>query len=126
MGVIWSKIWHDLWKDRGRTLQVVVIIAVGAFAIGMIINARNLVIREVTEVWLKASPLMIGLAVDPPVDDDMLIVLSNLRGVEIVYKYTPNGAIYWLLIITTLSVVASWFPARGATRISVRESLAYQ
>jgi hypothetical protein len=25
-----------------------------------------------------------------------------------------------------LSIIASWFPARGATRISVRESLAYQ
>jgi putative ABC transport system permease protein len=82
MGVIWSKIWHDLWKDRGRTLQVVVIIAVGAFAIGMIINARNLVIRGVTEVWVHSSPLMIGLAVDPPVDDDMLLVLSHLDGVE--------------------------------------------
>ncbi|GAB4461838.1 MAG: hypothetical protein Fur0044_53570 [Anaerolineae bacterium] len=45
---------------------------------------------------------------------------------EIVYRYTPTGAMYWLAIILVLSVIASWFPARGATRISVRESLAYQ
>lgn len=82
MGVIWSKIWFDFWKDKGRTLQVVLIIAVGAFAIGMIISARNLVIQGITQVWLKSSPMMIGLAVDPPVDDDMLIVLGHLPGVE--------------------------------------------
>ena len=32
----------------------------------------------------------------------------------------------WLGIITVLSILASLLPARGATRISVRESLAYQ
>jgi hypothetical protein len=41
MGIIWSKIWHDLWKDRGRTLQVVVIIAVGAFAIRILTTEEN-------------------------------------------------------------------------------------
>jgi ABC-type lipoprotein release transport system permease subunit len=30
------------------------------------------------------------------------------------------------VIITILSIVASWLPALGATKISVRESLAYQ
>jgi len=32
----------------------------------------------------------------------------------------------WFVIITILAILASWLPARGATRISVRESLAYQ
>jgi ABC-type lipoprotein release transport system permease subunit len=47
-------------------------------------------------------------------------------GGELVYRFTPAGMLYWLAIITVLSVAASWFPARGATRISVRESLAYE
>ncbi len=46
--------------------------------------------------------------------------------IDLVYKFTPIGALCWLGIITVLSVAASWFPARGATRISVRESLAYE
>jgi putative ABC transport system permease protein len=50
---------------------------------------------------------------------------TALQG-EIVYHYTPLGAFYWLGIITVLSIVASWLPAQGATRVSVRESLAYQ
>jgi putative ABC transport system permease protein len=45
---------------------------------------------------------------------------------DLVYKYTPLGTIMWLVIITILSVLASILPARGAIRVSVRESLAYQ
>jgi ABC-type lipoprotein release transport system permease subunit len=54
VSVAFRKIWRDLWKNKGRTLLVVMTIAV------------------------------------------------------------------------ILSLVASWLPARGATRISVRESLAYE
>ena len=32
MGVIWNKIWHDFWGNKGRTIQIVLIVAVGAFA----------------------------------------------------------------------------------------------
>jgi len=34
--------------------------------------------------------------------------------------------ILWLAIILFLSILASWFPARSAIRVSVRESLSYQ
>ncbi len=47
------------------------------------------------------------------------------RGIRL-YDYSLTRALYWLAIITVLSIAASWLPARGATRISVRESLAYQ
>jgi hypothetical protein len=49
MGVIWHKIWSDLWNNKGRTLQVVVIIAMGAFAIGMIIGAREAVSAQLID-----------------------------------------------------------------------------
>ena len=35
----WSKVFTDLWEDKTRTGLVVASIAVGVFAIGMIINA---------------------------------------------------------------------------------------
>jgi ABC-type lipoprotein release transport system permease subunit len=56
----------------------------------------------------------------------MTRVLGDVLQNEILYKYTPTGALYWLAIVTVLSITASWLPARGATRVSVRESLAYQ
>ncbi|HLE29616.1 MAG TPA: hypothetical protein VI793_15945, partial [Anaerolineales bacterium] len=56
----------------------------------------------------------------------MVVAVGQAFQNEYVYHYTPTGALLWLGIITFLSVAASWLPARGATRISVRESLAYQ
>ena len=44
---------------------------------------------------------------------------------QLLYQFTPAGAGLWLLIITMLAIIASALPARGASRISVRESLAY-
>jgi putative ABC transport system permease protein len=51
----------------------------------------------------------------------LAIALNN----DLSYVYTPTGALYWLAIITLLSIIASWVPAHRATQVSVRESLAY-
>jgi putative ABC transport system permease protein len=82
MGVIRYKIWSDLWENKGRTLQVVLIIAMGAAAIGMIITTRNLLIPGMEEIWRSASPAMITLWADPQVDDDTIAALKGIEGVE--------------------------------------------
>jgi putative ABC transport system permease protein len=41
------------------------------------------------------------------------------------YQYNLVAVLVWLIIILTISIVASVIPARNATRVSVRESLAY-
>ena len=70
--------------------------------------------------WLIALPLSI------PAGRVMVQALGSAFNLDIVYKFTPYGPILWFGIITVLSMFASGLPARGATRISVRESLAYQ
>ena len=35
MDVIWKKIWRDVFTHKGRTVQVVLSIAVGIFAVGL-------------------------------------------------------------------------------------------
>ena len=62
MGVIRNKIWYDLWASKGRTLQVMLIIAVGAAAIGMILGTGNLVIPAMQTNWQAIDPAMINLA----------------------------------------------------------------
>ena len=57
MGVLRYKIWSDLWKNKGRTLQVVLIVGMGAFAIGMIISARMLMIPAMRDMWRDISQL---------------------------------------------------------------------
>jgi ABC-type lipoprotein release transport system permease subunit len=52
-------------------------------------------------------------------------MLSQLMNIELVYKPSPQGIVYWFVIITVLAFVASWFPAQKAAQTSVRESLSY-
>jgi len=42
------------------------------------------------------------------------------------YRYSSEGVLIWLVIVLMISTLASILPARNATRISVRESLAYE
>jgi ABC-type lipoprotein release transport system permease subunit len=41
------------------------------------------------------------------------------------YQYSSSAVFIWLVVIAVISVLASLLPARNATRISVRDSLAY-
>ena len=38
MGVIWHKVWSDLWDNKARTMLAVLSIAVGVFAVGPILG----------------------------------------------------------------------------------------
>ena len=82
MNVIRYKTWHDIWENKGRTLQVVLIIAIGAFAIGTTIGAPVLISRDMGQTWAATRPPMIGLRVDPPIDQAMLDSLNRFEGVE--------------------------------------------
>ena len=84
MGVVRYKIFSDLWKNKARTLQVVMIIAMGAFAVGMIIGSSDLIRAGLTRVWLASNPASINLAVDPAVDDETIQSLGSVAGVEAV------------------------------------------
>jgi putative ABC transport system permease protein len=81
MGVLWDKIWRDLWEHKGRTIQVVLIIAVGTFAIGMIIATRQFMIAGMQDSWRASAPATIYLWADPGIDDDALAVLRHVEGV---------------------------------------------
>jgi len=70
--------------------------------------------------WLVAVPLSFGLAG----------WLSQLLGqamfeANLDYQYSYGAVFVWLGLIVVISIVASILPARSATLISVRDSLAY-
>ena len=46
-------------------------------------------------------------------------------GATLDYQYNWLAVGIWLGIVVMISILASMMPARGATRISVRDSLAY-
>ena len=41
------------------------------------------------------------------------------------YRYNYSAVLIWLGVVVVISALASILPARNATRISVRDSLAY-
>jgi putative ABC transport system permease protein len=104
--------------ERRREIGVMRAIGASSGTIARLFIGEGLILGWLS--WLIALPLSI------PAGRLMTQALGAALQGEILYNYTFTGAIYWLIIITVLSVLASWFPARGATRISVRESLAYQ
>jgi putative ABC transport system permease protein len=103
--------------ERRREIGVMRAIGASSWAISRLFIGEGLLLGWMS--WLIALPLSI------PAGRLMTQALGGALGFDLVYKYTPLGAALWLVIITILSIVASWLPARGATRISVRESLAY-
>jgi putative ABC transport system permease protein len=70
--------------------------------------------------WAVAVPLsyLIGYPVARQMGQTMLSI--NLD-----YGYNYGAVLIWLAVILTIAALASIVPARSATRISVRESLAY-
>ncbi len=110
MGVIRHKIWHDLWANKGRTLQVILIITVGAFAIGMIITTRTLVIEGMVNSWRDSSPAMMGLSLWPPADEDTLHALTRIDEIEAVEGFAAT-TVSWRLNATD-----TWQPAIATAR----------
>jgi putative ABC transport system permease protein len=70
--------------------------------------------------WMIAVP--ISILVSPLVADAMGVVMF---GATLDYQYNWTAVLVWLGIVVVISILASVLPARGATRISVRDSLAY-
>jgi putative ABC transport system permease protein len=71
--------------------------------------------------WLFAAPLSY------PISRVFSNVIGNMIfSVPLDYSYSIFGLLLWLTIVVVLSALASLWPALGATRISVRESLAYE
>jgi putative ABC transport system permease protein len=70
--------------------------------------------------WLIAVP--ISLLVSPGAAKAMGKIMF---GATLDYQYNWTAVLIWLAIVMGMSILASLLPARGATRISVRDSLAY-
>ncbi len=96
MSVIIYKIWRDLWAQKMRTLQVVLIIAMGAFAVGMIITTRNLMIPSMEQMWRDCHPAMINMWANPTVDDAIITAIKGIDGLQNAEGYAETS-IEWRL-----------------------------
>ncbi len=77
----WSKVFTDLWEDKTRTGLVVASIAVGVFAIGMIINAYVILREDINHSYTAVNPPNIEIQTDP-FDKDLVNVIEKIPGVD--------------------------------------------
>ena len=77
----WRKVLTDLWKNRVRTLIVALAIAVGVYAIGVVLNTRELVVREYRSD--QEGALMAAAVIHTaPFDDALAERVAEIPGVE--------------------------------------------
>ncbi|MGE5601494.1 MAG: FtsX-like permease family protein [Nitrososphaerales archaeon] len=73
----WAKVLIDLWEHRGRTLIVALAIAVGVYAVGVVLNAREILVREYRQDQVGA--LMASAVIHTaPFDKDLADSIARL------------------------------------------------
>jgi putative ABC transport system permease protein len=77
----WTKVFSDLWDDKTRTTLVVASIAVGVFAVGMIITAL-MILREDNNIsYASANPANIEIWTDP-FRGDLVRVIEKVPDID--------------------------------------------
>lgn len=80
MDVIWKKIWRDIFTHPGRTVQVVLSIAVGIFAVGLTLGMFTQMNERMTTIWRGANPSHIHVGVGQGVTDDTVRAIGRIPG----------------------------------------------
>jgi len=61
----YSKILKDIWSHKARSLLVILSIAVGIAAVGMINNAGRLIQRDLYGMYAAGNPAVLYIYVSP-------------------------------------------------------------
>lgn len=92
--VLRYKIWFDLWGARQRTLQAVLTIAIGAFAVGTVFGSQEGVQRDARNSWLSVAQPAILLRVAEGAPYELLATLERRADLEAV-TFQMEQAIEW-------------------------------
>ena len=130
----WLKVLIDLWEHRGRTLVVALAIAVGVYAVGVVLNAREILVREYKHD--QGTALMASAVVrTEPFETDLadsiarlpLVSAAEARTVVTGRVLRPDGTPQEIEIIAIPDfeklTVDALIPVRGAFPPGRRETL---
>ncbi|MBI5950869.1 MAG: FtsX-like permease family protein [Chloroflexi bacterium] len=104
--------------ERRREIGVMRAVGASSRDVGFVFVGEGLMLGLTS--WILALP--IGLSAGPA----FVLALGEVIDFPAEYYPATHGVWIWLGVVIVLSIIASWFPARRATRISVNESLAYE
>jgi putative ABC transport system permease protein len=78
----WKKVYRDLWNNRSRTTLVILSIAVGVFALGMIVSTQQALTTSLASQYADMRPADILLKTEPMLDDDFVTSMRHMKGVD--------------------------------------------
>lgn len=104
--------------ERRREIGVMRAVGASSADVGFIFMGEGLLLGVLS--WVQAVPLSLVAA------RYFTEAIGKVIDFPVVYHYSLAGVGVWFAIVFTLSLLASGLPARRATQISVRESLAYE
>lgn len=78
----WKKVYRDLWNNRSRTILVILSIAVGVFALGMIVSTQQALTMSLAAQYADMHPADIILKTEPMLDDDFITSMRHMKGVD--------------------------------------------
>ncbi len=73
----WKKVFADLWGNKSRTILVVLSIAIGVFAVGMVANAY-LILDEASTVGYQTVNPTSAFIVSSPFDDELVDLIRDM------------------------------------------------
>jgi putative ABC transport system permease protein len=105
--------------ERGREIGVMRSIGATSLSVAGIFVVEGMFVGALS--WLLAVPVSYPSA----------FLFSSAVGTAVLempldFKFSVDGVVLWLVVVLALSAVASLWPALRATRVSVREALAYE
>ena len=86
-----QKIRRDLWQNKGRTLLVIMSIAVGVIAVGMITTSNYLLSTRMKDAHIASNPSHAWLYLHGSVNDDTIRSLARTEGVAQMEGLTDIG-----------------------------------
>jgi putative ABC transport system permease protein len=104
-----------------RTREIGVLRAIGAPNRGV---AQVFIVEGITIGMLSG---LLGALLAIPMSQGLNQAVGGaMMGVPLTYSYSMPGLWLWLVVVLILSALASFIPARNASRMTVREVLAYE
>lgn len=102
MGVLWDKVWFDLWQRKARTFLAVISIAAGVFAIGTMFGLADQMLSGMDKSHQSVDPSHLNLILRQPIDRATAESLTDIPGVVgveplniITVRYKTPGADRW-------------------------------
>ncbi len=122
----WRKVLRDMWSNKSRTALVVMSIAIGIVAIGVVSGSQEMFIRDLNSSYNASNPASGTIIVADNFGDDLVDSINNLPEVELAeaqrelsLRYKVNPSDDWQTLSLTaaddldLSEIRKAFPEQG-------------